>query len=124
MNTEIRESLDRAKSRALAWTPGDDGATWQMGVSLVLGLYEHAIHEMECAGCEVKGDPKDDDAMLAKLEDMVKDGEICITLCDHLEHANNLKGFTLDKTRYSIRFADETKDSVRVIIEPNDRPRD
>jgi hypothetical protein len=55
---QIREALDRAKTRALAWMPtaGPD-PSWQMVVAAVVGLYENAIHELECDGCAVKAGP-------------------------------------------------------------------
>ena len=56
------------------------------------------------------------EAIRATLE-MVSNGTIRIELCGHLEHANNIKGFTLDKTKYKMSLVDETEDSVRVIIE-------
>lgn len=48
---------------------------------------------------------------------LVEAGHFRIELCGHLEHVDGLKGFTLDKTKYRMRFVDETDESVRVIIE-------
>lgn len=53
----------------------------------------------------------------ALLDEKVRNSEIRIELCGHLEHQPGLGGFTLDKTRYRLRFEDETDESVKVVIE-------
>jgi len=55
-----------------------------------------------------------------ELERMVDAGEIKIELCGHREHVDGIKGFTLDKRKYRMRFAEETEDYIRVIIEPKE----
>lgn len=57
------------------------------------------------------------DTVAQGLRALVEAGHFRIELCGHLEHADSLKGFTLDKTKYRMRFEDETDESVRVIIE-------
>jgi len=52
------------------------------------------------------------------VDDKVNNSEIRIELCGHLEHVDNLKGFTLDKTKHRMRLVEETETSVKVIIEP------
>ena len=51
------------------------------------------------------------------LQDLADAGQIRIELCGHMECAPHVKGFTLDKRRYALRFEDETEDSVRVMID-------
>lgn len=53
-----------------------------------------------------------------ELGRMIDAGEIRIELCGHVECAGYIKGFTLNKRKYRMRFEDENEDSVRVIIEP------
>lgn len=55
---------------------------------------------------------------VAELHRAIERGDIRIELCGHLEHADGIKGFTLNKTKYQLRMVDETEESVRVIIEP------
>jgi hypothetical protein len=52
-----------------------------------------------------------------ELQKLVDAGQIRIELCGHMLCAPHVKGFTLDKRRYTIRFEDETEDSVRVMID-------
>jgi hypothetical protein len=49
-------------------------------------------------------------------------GRIRIELCGHIEHADSLRGFTLDKTKYQLRFVEEDEQSIRVLIEPIKHP--
>lgn len=56
--------------------------------------------------------------MVAQMGKAIKEGEIRIELCGHLACADNLKGFTLDKTKYRMRFGDETETKLKVFIEP------
>lgn len=102
----IREALDRAKSRALAWTPTDGlEPTWQMAASAVIALYENAIHGLECDGCAVRGG-------VANLQNrkpilLVEDDE-----------GDGRAEFHLNKITHRLRFADEDEFSARVIVEP------
>ena len=57
------------------------------------------------------------DELRRELQKKVDAGEIRIELCGHLECAPCVKGFTLDKRKYALRFEDETEDSVRVMID-------
>lgn len=52
-----------------------------------------------------------------ELQRQIDAGHIRIELCGHMECAPNVKGFTLDKHKYALRFEDETEDSVRVMID-------
>ena len=80
-----------------------DGAIDMKGIALTKGK-EKASDQMG--------------SMKEELERMVETGHIRIELCGHLECAPCVKGFTLDKRKYALRFEDETEDSVRVMIDP------
>jgi hypothetical protein len=58
------------------------------------------------------------DEISERFEQMVNEGYVRIELCGHLEHAGNLKGFYLDKTKYCLRFEEETEHGVKIFIDP------
>ncbi len=51
------------------------------------------------------------------IDHLVHKGAIRIELCGHLQHADGLYGFTLDKTKYQMVLQEETEEKVRVIIQ-------
>lgn len=64
---------------------------------------------------------KIDEAMIIKeIRRMLEAGDIKLELCTHVECVECKHAFILDKRKYRIRFEDETEDSVKVVIEPND----
>lgn len=92
--TSLQESLARARQRALDWRPPTDpdlAQDWRVAAYGIIALYDQAMHEASCDGC------------LTKFPTMIY---------PPLE-------FDLDKSRFHIRFEDETETSVRVIIEPH-----
>jgi len=60
----------------------------------------------------------DTEALIDHLNARIEAGDIRIELCGLLECVDNIKGFTLDKTKYRLRLTDETETSVKVLIEP------
>lgn len=122
-SARLREAMDRAKSRALAWTPSfGPEPTWQIGAAAIIAIYQNALHEAGCDGCTVKNG--------AECKVGIGDGagqslfEGSYDLCKEVQTniiADRKPSFLLNKKSHHLAFEDETESFVRVIIEPNEQ---